>query len=65
MQTKCQYFFSEEVLHHMSYDEIIRQTMLQLIELNDKLTNDEFNEFKGIIDNLILDGENDPSFRKE
>ena len=58
-------FFSEEVLHHMSYDEIIRQTMLQLIELNDKLTNDEFNEFKGTIDNLILDGENDPSFRKE
>ena len=58
-------FFSEEVLHHMNYDEIIRQTMLQLIELNDKLTNDEFNEFKGIIDNLILDGENDPSFRKE
>ena len=49
----------------MSYDEIIRQTMLQLIELNDKLTNDEFNEFKGIIDNLILDEENDPSFRKE
>ena len=58
-------FFSEEVLHHMSYDEIIRQTMLQLIELNDKLTNDEFNEFKGTIDNLILNKKNDPSFRKE
>ena len=55
-------FFSEEVLHHMIYDEIIRQTKLQLIE---KMTKDEFNEFKGIIDNLILDGENDPSFRKE
>lgn len=49
----------------MNYDEIIRQTMLQLIELNDKVTDEEFNNFKGIIDNLILDGENEPSFRKE
>ena len=46
-------------------NELARQMMLQLIELKDKVSKDEFNYFKGIIEGLKLAGENNTSFRRE
>lgn len=49
----------------MEHNELARQTMLKLIELQDKITKEEFSYFKGIVEGLRLAGENDSSFRRE
>jgi len=49
----------------MEHNELARKTMLKLIELQDKMTKEEFSYFKGIVEGLRLAGENDSSFRRE
>ena len=49
----------------MEHNELARQTMLKLIELQDKITIEEFSYFIGIDEGLRLAGENDSSFRRE
>ncbi len=49
----------------MEHNELARQTMLKLIELQDKVTKEEISYFKGIIEGLRLAGDNNSSFRRE
>ena len=49
----------------MEHNELARQTMLKLIELQDKVTKEEISYFKGIIEGIRLAGDNNSSFRRE